>query len=69
VLKLEPVELQQHEEEGGYRWHETTNNIAGKDDKLPWSEVQQRPDAIVQPTLVPWRLPSKNLPQHHKVDR
>jgi hypothetical protein len=34
---------------------------------LPWLEVQERVNTTGQPAIVPWRLPSKHPPQHHKA--
>jgi hypothetical protein len=39
VLKLDPIKLQQCEEEGGYQQHETGSGIASKENKLPQPEV------------------------------
>jgi hypothetical protein len=35
VLQLEPIELQQHEEEGGHRRHQSSHGVAGEEDELP----------------------------------
>jgi hypothetical protein len=59
VLKLDPVELQQGEEKGGYRRHETGSGIANKENKLPPSKVGRRGRAASQPVVVPRRLPSE----------
>jgi hypothetical protein len=69
MLKLEPIKLHQHEEEGRYRRRETGCSIASKEDELPWLDVQGQADAVAQLALVPWCLPSKYPPQCHKVSR
>jgi hypothetical protein len=47
VLKLELIELQQREEEGGYLRHETSSSISSKENELPWLEVGERGDTAV----------------------
>jgi hypothetical protein len=39
MLKLEPIEFQQCEEEGRYWRHETGCSIASKENELPWQAV------------------------------
>jgi hypothetical protein len=40
MLKLEPINLQQREEEGRYRRYETGCSIASKESELPWPKVR-----------------------------
>jgi hypothetical protein len=35
VLQLEPIILQQREEEGGQRWHQPSQGVRRKEDKVP----------------------------------
>jgi hypothetical protein len=53
VLKLEPVELQEHKEERGHQWHKPGRNIEGEEDELPWPEVDKREGATHQTTVIP----------------
>jgi hypothetical protein len=66
-MKLKPIELQQSEEEGRYRWHELGGSVAGEEDKLPRLEVDEREGVAPHPGIIPQRLPPEHPRQYHKV--
>jgi hypothetical protein len=47
-MKLEPIELQQSQEEGRHRRHEL-----GEEDQLPWWEAGERKGAASHPVIIP----------------
>jgi hypothetical protein len=51
MMKLKPIELQQSEEEGRYRWHEPNDSVA-REDKLPRLEVDEREGAAPHPVII-----------------
>jgi hypothetical protein len=57
VLQLEPVILQQREEEGGQRRHQPSQGIRCKENEVFWPHVGQRRDPMLQPGLETRRLP------------
>jgi hypothetical protein len=69
VLKLEPIELQQHKEQGRHRQHKPGCSIVGEEEELPRPEVDKREGATPHPTIIPRRLSSEHPPRHHKVGR
>jgi hypothetical protein len=67
VLQLEPIKLQQCEEEGGHRRHQPSRDIAGEEDELSWLKVDEWKSATPHPLVEPRRLPAKKLPQTPEV--
>jgi hypothetical protein len=66
VLQLEPVELQQREEEG-HRRHQPSHRVVGEEDEVPWLKADEREGVAPHPPVKPRRLPAKQPPRPPEV--
>jgi hypothetical protein len=67
VLQLEPVELQELEEEGGHWQHQPSHSVAGEVDKFRQLKVDEQKGAASHQPIESWQLPAKQTPQPPEV--
>jgi hypothetical protein len=69
VLQLEPVKLQQREEKRRQRRHQPGQGVRREEDEIPWLQVGQRHDPVLQPVLKARCLPPHQSSQAGKRAR